>query len=114
MLLAAILKAKMNRTYFVKCGFKRNQHAILLFVSLTLSLINLSCDPPKPDKESVANTQEIYQCIPCGYDCDKKVYDKAGECPNCKMELVKQSSIVFKTIEPSETVSYTHLTLPTN
>lgn len=85
---------------------KRNQHIIVLFVCFILFLINLSCDPPKPDKESVITTQEIYQCIPCGYDCDKQFYDKAGQCANCKMELVKQSSIVFKTIEPSEICAY--------
>lgn len=77
-----------------------------MFVCFILFLINLSCDPPKPDKESVITTQEIYQCIPCGYDCDKQFYDKAGQCANCKMELVKQSSIVFKTIEPSEICAY--------
>jgi rhodanese-related sulfurtransferase len=85
---------------------KRNQHVIVLFVCFILSLINFSCDPPKTKSESVTTNQEIYQCIPCGYDCDKQVYDKAGQCPSCKMELVKQSSIVFKTIEPSEICAF--------
>lgn len=85
---------------------KRNQYLFLAFF-LVISLINFSCDPPRTDKEAVASaTKEIYQCIPCGYDCDKQVYDKAGQCPSCHMELVKQNSIVFKTIEPSEICVY--------
>lgn len=79
--------------------------ALAFFIAL--ALINISCDPPRTDKETVTKSSpEIYQCIPCGYDCDKQVYDKAGQCPSCHMELVKQSSIVFKTIEPSEICAY--------
>ena len=86
----------------------RNQTLYKAFVfSLSIYMINFSCAPPVRHKETkVIATQEIYQCIPCGYDCDKQVYDKAGQCPNCKMELVKQSSIIFKNIEPSEICAY--------
>lgn len=29
----------------------------------------------------------VYVCAPCGRDCDKKTYDKGGECPGCQMAL---------------------------
>lgn len=55
---------------------------------------------------SVFNTvtaqNKPYACIPCGYDCDKEQFDKPGECPHCKMELVPRSTIRFKSIDPSE------------
>jgi rhodanese-related sulfurtransferase/DNA-directed RNA polymerase subunit RPC12/RpoP len=47
-----------------------------------------------------------YKCLPCGQECDKATYDKPGKCAHCTMELVKASSIVFKTIQPSEICSY--------
>ena len=50
--------------------------------------------------------QDLYQCIPCGYDCDKTTYGKAGDCEQCKMPLVKTSSITFKSIEPSLICDY--------
>ncbi len=47
-----------------------------------------------------------YQCMPCGSDCDKTAYDKAGECPHCHMSLVKKSTVMFKSIQPSEICGY--------
>lgn len=52
------------------------------------------------------NTIEKYKCLPCGLSCDNEVYDKAGKCAKCEMELVKSSSITFKTIQPSAICSY--------
>ena len=52
------------------------------------------------------NKTEQYQCLPCGSDCDKQVYNKAGKCSQCGMELVKSSTINFKTIQPSEICNY--------
>ena len=43
-----------------------------------------------------------YQCTPCGNDCDKTAYDKPGECPHCHMTLVKKSTVMFKSIQPTE------------
>jgi rhodanese-related sulfurtransferase/DNA-directed RNA polymerase subunit RPC12/RpoP len=43
-----------------------------------------------------------YQCMPCGNDCDKAAYDKPGECPHCHMTLVKKSTVMFKSIQPTE------------
>jgi rhodanese-related sulfurtransferase len=45
--------------------------------------------------------KDKYQCLPCGGDCDKAVYDKPGTCSSCNMELVKSSSIVFKSLAPA-------------
>ena len=47
------------------------------------------------------NTVGEYQCMPCGNDCDKTAYDKPGECPLCHMMLVKKSTVMFKSIQPS-------------
>src|SRR4051812_27202340 len=47
-----------------------------------------------------------YRCLPCGYDCDKVAYNQPGECPTCHMQLVKKSSVTFKSIEPSDICNY--------
>ena len=52
------------------------------------------------------DTSEKYKCIPCGNSCDKDEYDASGKCPHCNMELVKKSSIVFKTISPDSICNY--------
>jgi len=49
---------------------------------------------------------EQYICLPCGQDCDAATYSKPGKCPQCQMELVKKSSITFKSIQPSEICNY--------
>jgi rhodanese-related sulfurtransferase len=56
-------------------------------------------------KPSAVNIEQ-YQCLPCGQDCDAKVYDKAGKCSGCGMELVKKNTINFKTIQPGEICNY--------
>ena len=52
------------------------------------------------------SVDKTYKCLPCGQDCDKTVYDHAGQCPHCQMDLVAASSITFKTIEPSKVCDY--------
>ncbi len=49
---------------------------------------------------------ERYQCLPCGRDCDNEVYNNPGICTDCQMELVKKSSVSFKTITPEEICNY--------
>jgi rhodanese-related sulfurtransferase/DNA-directed RNA polymerase subunit RPC12/RpoP len=49
---------------------------------------------------------ESYQCLPCGQDCDNNKYAAEGKCAVCGMQFVKTSSIVFKTIQPSEICGY--------
>lgn len=47
-----------------------------------------------------------YVCLPCGRDCDKRVYDKPGTCPHCGMKRVKNSTVKFGGIEPSQVCNY--------
>lgn len=47
-----------------------------------------------------------YQCMPCGYDCDKEIHDKPGKCAHCQMDLVLVESIRFKTIQPNQLCDY--------
>ena len=47
------------------------------------------------------DAKDDYRCTPCGYDCDKAIFDKRGKCGECNMDLVKASSIRFKNISPS-------------
>jgi rhodanese-related sulfurtransferase len=56
-------------------------------------------------KPITVNTEQ-YQCLPCGQDCDDKVYDKAGKCSGCGMELVKKPTVSFKTIQPTDICNY--------
>jgi rhodanese-related sulfurtransferase len=44
--------------------------------------------------------------MPCGQDCDKKVYNEPGHCPGCGMVLVTRSSISFGSIEPDDLCDY--------
>jgi rhodanese-related sulfurtransferase len=53
-----------------------------------------------------SSAHEIYKCIPCGYDCDTVSHTGPGTCATCKMELVKASSITFKTIQPNAICDY--------
>lgn len=50
--------------------------------------------------------QDSYQCIPCGLECDRATYTKPGQCPHCQMQLVKKSTVTFRTIQPSEVCGY--------
>lgn len=47
-----------------------------------------------------------YQCIPCGYDCDKEIFNAPGKCGHCGMVLVKKSPMKFKNIEPEKICAY--------
>ena len=56
--------------------------------------------------DSTKNVVEQYQCTPCGSECDKATFDEPGKCPDCKMDLVKSSTIQFTTIQPFELCRY--------
>jgi rhodanese-related sulfurtransferase len=43
-----------------------------------------------------------FVCLPCGQECDSKVYDKSGQCASCGMNLVDKSTITFKNISVDE------------
>jgi rhodanese-related sulfurtransferase len=47
-----------------------------------------------------------YQCIPCGSECDAASYDKPGNCTHCNMQLVRKSTIQFKSISPEQLCDY--------
>ncbi|MBX7125166.1 MAG: rhodanese-like domain-containing protein [Cyclobacteriaceae bacterium] len=51
-------------------------------------------------------TTDRWQCLPCGYDCDQNVFDGPGKCASCGMDLVRQSTIRFKTIQPVDLCDY--------
>ena len=53
-----------------------------------------------------AKISEEYVCLPCGLDCDLKEHKGPGKCDACNMDLVKKSTVVFKTVEPSAICSY--------
>ena len=78
--------------------------SVLLFLIVTTT--DLGCTFSSAKQNDLVVSQDTYQCIPCGYECDKEVYDKPGKCPSCHMELVKLSSIFFKTIQPIEICAY--------
>jgi rhodanese-related sulfurtransferase len=59
-----------------------------------------------PYMSQAQGSKTKYQCTPCGGDCDKYTYNKAGDCPHCHMKLVKQTTVEYKTIQPSEICEY--------
>lgn len=58
----------------------------------TALLLWLMIIPPSMDQK------DTYVCLPCGYECDNMTHDGPGTCSSCGMELVKSSTIRFKTI----------------
>jgi rhodanese-related sulfurtransferase/DNA-directed RNA polymerase subunit RPC12/RpoP len=58
------------------------------------------------EAQTAVKKADVYQCIPCGHDCDRDEYAKGGKCPHCDMKLVKKSSIVFNTISPEALCDY--------
>lgn len=57
------------------------------------------------DKQS-EKSGDGYVCLPCGRDCDEKVYDKPGTCTDCGMKRVKKSAVTFGSIEPEQLCGY--------
>jgi len=70
---------------------------LILLVSYTAAL--------SQDKQSEKFGNE-YVCLPCGRDCDEKVYDNAGTCPHCGMKRVKKSTVMFGSIKPEQLCGY--------
>ena len=80
-----------------------SRSTLLLAATVLLSTI-YACSPA--DGKVKAHNLGDYACIPCGHDCDKESYTQDGECPHCKMRLVKKASIVFNSIQPAEVCDY--------
>ena len=51
-------------------------------LSLTLLLASLTLH---------AQYTYAYYCPPCNADCDKLMFEEAGDCPHCGMELLRQT-----------------------
>lgn len=75
---------------------------IPVFHILSLSLLVFLLESCNSSQAS----QEAYQCLPCGSDCDNKTYTAGGECSNCHMQLVKKSSVKHHSISPAEICDY--------
>jgi rhodanese-related sulfurtransferase/DNA-directed RNA polymerase subunit RPC12/RpoP len=73
---------------------------VVIFLT-SLCLLQYASAQPR-----VSATQTAYQCLPCGRDCDKENYSAGGKCRQCGMELVKKSTVVFRTIQPDAVCDY--------
>jgi rhodanese-related sulfurtransferase/DNA-directed RNA polymerase subunit RPC12/RpoP len=71
-----------------------------------LLLVCEGCTNSHSSQPEKTADNELYQCLPCGAACDKQTYNQTGKCPDCHMELVKRSSITFKSIEPTTICDY--------
>ena len=71
-----------------------------IFIFLLLTLIQNTVSAQVVDKI------KLYSCLPCGLDCNQKIYNNAGNCGICKMKLVKQESIKHSNILPTEICMY--------
>jgi rhodanese-related sulfurtransferase len=86
----------------MKSGFLTSFILFFVFVLLTSEKCTMS---NKPDGDIVKASENVFYCTPCGYDCDKKGYDKPGTCSSCNMPLVEKSTIKHKDIEPDKMCS---------
>lgn len=77
--------------------------SVFLFVFFLIGEGCTSSQSSQPEKKADG---ELYQCLPCGADCDKKTYNQGGECSSCHMQLVKKSSITFTSIQPATICDY--------
>jgi len=62
---------------------------LLLIISLLVSAFKL-----------IQNKE--FACLPCGRECDSKVYTAAGKCSGCGMDLVDKSTIKFSNISVNQ------------
>jgi rhodanese-related sulfurtransferase/DNA-directed RNA polymerase subunit RPC12/RpoP len=110
---------KKIHTHFRSRCLKNNQEAILLHIPFLITLYTFKIPSQmKPIKlfflitigfcifSAFRNSNNQYQCMPCGSECDKVAKDKPGQCSVCNMDMVKSSSIVFKTISPDSFCDY--------
>lgn len=74
------------------------KNSLLLITTLSLLITYSHAQVPKP--------AEQYQCLPCGQECDLQTYNSPGKCGHCQMELVKKSTVTFKTVSPEKICDY--------
>ena len=77
-----------------------------IFILACIALINIQSSSLKHTYISSNEPADEYVCTTCGQDCDNTVYNEPGNCPNCKMPLVKKSTVNIKNIQPSEICDY--------
>ena len=95
--------SNINNTLF---PLYKNVYFTRFFLGFGIIFLFLFIDELKAQQKTASKNKGQYQCIPCGYDCDKVTYDKDGKCGSCQMDLVKKSTIHFKTIQPGEICEY--------
>lgn len=54
----------------------------------------------------INDKQDEYVCLPCGADCDNAIQMEPGTCTQCKMALIKRSTIKHKNIQPNDLCSF--------
>lgn len=74
---------------------------LCFFVTILFQYKSVNAEPVLQHKEA-----DKYQCLPCGRDCDKDVFEAPGECPDCHMRLVKAATVKFKTVQPENLCQY--------
>lgn len=74
---------------------------ILLFTICCSFVWNACKNATAHSDEKKEITEVPYKCLPCGYGCDTILFDAPGNCPHCKMELVKKESIRHQDIQPA-------------
>lgn len=47
-------------------------------------------------------SDDVYVCFPCGYTCDSITHQEPGNCPSCKLELIKKSEIKYTDLSPDD------------
>ena len=85
---------------------KKITFILKLYVLSCFAICLNSCSFAQVEKPTTANSTDQYQCLPCGQDCDNEVYTTPGKCSHCHMDLVKKSTVTFKTISPAEICGY--------
>ncbi len=72
-------------------------------VTFAVLLVIIKACSPVDGKEKGA---EDFVCMPCGQQCDEKLYRQEGDCSSCNMPLVKKTTIVFNNIAPNDVCNY--------
>ncbi len=75
---------------------------LLLLGCTVIIFSNCSQSHAKPKSDMLGK----YQCLPCGYDCDKETHNTPGVCAKCHMKLVEKASITFGNIAPENICNY--------
>ena len=91
----------------------KGRFLIVIFTAVLFQNCGNNAAKGKPGSNASLPIEE-YSCLPCGRSCDDLVSDRPGVCNECKMELVKKSSIVFKNILPKDLYGFMLQTGPEN